>query len=256
MMKPLTCVLLIQNPDIERQILHCAENFNTIEILEVYKNSIEVIEKLNQVHPDILMLNVDTTDFDPIEFIKMIERPPFVIGITNHPENVIQLLDNGFFDLLMVRFTLEDFCKKISKIIKIVHDLKGTNLKYGVASDTQMQYKAKRVLPSQKDYMFLKHHRVSTKMRFDDIVYIQNVGNILKVYGSEGQFSYHSSTLSKMLHELPTDRFVRLNKSIIVNYSKIEKVERHIIYMQDQEFKLSRTYSMQMMEILNQRDSF
>jgi DNA-binding LytR/AlgR family response regulator len=59
-----------------------------------------------------------------------------------------------------------------------------------------------------------------------------------------------------MLHELPTDRFVRLNKSIIVNYSKIEKVERHIIYMQDQQFKLSRTYSMQMMEILNQRDSF
>ena len=151
---------------------------------------------------------------------------------------------------------MEDFCKKISKIIKIVHDLKGTNLKNGVASDTQMQYKAKRVISSQKDYIFLKHRRVSTKMRFDDINYIQNVGNILKVYGSEGQFSYHSSTLSKMLHELPTDRFVRLNKSIIVNYSKIEKVERHIIYMQDQQFKLSRTYSMQMMEILNQRDSF
>jgi DNA-binding LytR/AlgR family response regulator len=250
-METLTCSLLIQSADIETKILDCAENFSSIQIAEIFKNPFDAFEKLNKTCSDILFVDIDFLHFNPVEFFKMINRPTFIIGLTENREKVLDLLDDGFFDLLFNPFTLEDFCKKIGKVIRIVQDIKANRFKVNAVSDNDLQYSIKQPLPLQKEFMFLKYRRVSTKIRFDDIIYIQNVGNVLKVFNENGAFFYHGSTLCKMLRSLPSNRFIRLNKSIIVNFAKIDKMERHLIYVKNQSFKLSRTYSYQLMDVLN-----
>lgn len=253
-METLTCSLLVQSTEIENRIMNCAEKFSTIQIAEIFKNPIDAVEKLNQNRVDILLVDIDIIDFDPIEFLKMINRPTFIIGLTENKEKVLDLLDNGFLDLLFNHFTLEDFCKKISKVIRIVQDLKVNRFKVNTVADSDLSYNTKQPLTLQKEFMFLKYRRVSTKIRFEDILYIQNIGNVLKVFDCNGDVFYHGSTLSRMLRNLPGNRFIRLNKSIIVNFAKIDKMERHYIYVKDQQFKLSRTYSFQLMEVLNKKD--
>lgn len=251
-MKSLSCVLLIENNEIENTIISYIENFKSIEIVDVLRNSVEAIEKLNHDRFDILILNTKVDGLNAIEFLKMIHSPPFIIGLTDQESNIMHLLNSGFTDLLFFKFTMEEFCIKISKIIKILNLIKKVeNLTENIVSDVSSVYNKKdNPEVHKRDFIFLRFRKVSTKIKFDDIEYIQNVGNVLKIYDVTGNYCYHTSTLSRMLENLPSDRFIRLNKSIIINYSKIEKVERNIIHMKDQTFKLSRTYAMQMMKIL------
>ena len=53
-MEKLTCALFVQDSQIETQLLGCIQLFDSIKILRVFKNPIELIEKLHRENPDIL----------------------------------------------------------------------------------------------------------------------------------------------------------------------------------------------------------
>ncbi len=246
-MNKLKCTLYVNSAEIENRILEYIQNFDTIEVLAVFKNELEMIEKLTHLRPDVLFLDICGANSAVADFLQIMTKPPFIIGITQKMDTLKNYLDNGFFDLIRPEFSLTDFCRTISKIITIATSLKTESNEPAAAEPpVALKYKSKPQIP--KEYIILRHHRDKTRVRYDDILYILNVGNVVKIIDVDGKPHYHASTLVKILKELPFERFARVNKSVIVNCDKIDKIANQKIYIRDTAFLLSRTYSIELME--------
>lgn len=250
-MEELNCVLYMQNASLEEQVADCLRNFGTIRIMDVLHNEVELLERLKFYSPDILLVNMDSRNFNSADFIRLLSSdPPFIIGFSEDLHNKWESLDDGFFDIMKVPFGLSDFCRKMAKILKVVSAFQPVR-KMTAVSDVAAGYGVSESGEPQKEFIMLRHRGVKTKLRFDDIAYVRNVGNVLKVTDMNDKSYYHSSTLVKLLQGLPSDFFARINKSVVVNCKRVEKTEHQKLYILNQEFKVSRTYSMELMEIFN-----
>lgn len=240
-MKPLQCIIIVSDKKLENKLIEQLQQFDTIEIIDVLKNKIELIEKMNMVRPDILFIDIDTDAWDYNEMINQVQRPPFIIGITQKVYNALLYLEMGFFDLLTPRVDSELFFKKMAKILRIARHFSMTQQNL---SETPITYKRNHKTGFlNKSYIFVKYKKSNIRLVFEDILYVCNVGNYLRIELINGKTYYHTSTLKKFHTILPADKFLRINKSIIVNATRIDQIEKDTIHIKQHTFRISRIYS-------------
>lgn len=246
-MKKLNCILFIKDSLLEEKLIQRIHAFDSIEIIDIIKNSVEFIEKLNRTHPYLLFVDMDMPGGEVEEILKLVAKPPFLIAITEQKSMVPDLMANGFFDFLDRKLDLEIFCRKMSKVLNITHSLCSQNSDQ--VNEAPLSYRAGKAAVKLKSYTFIKYKKTNLKLFYDDILFIKNTGNCLRIENYNGKIYYHNSTLKKFLSILPSDKFVRINKSIIVNYNRIEKFEKNMVYLKSQAFNVSRIYTMNLKDM-------
>lgn len=240
-MKKLTGTCYIQDKKLKEKIQECIKQFYSIELLDSFKDRIEVIEKLGQKNPDIFFIEVDDAD-QSIELLSQIANPPFIIGVASKREMSQTLLDSGFYDILYAgELKLDYFCKKMSKIFRLVNSLTLKNV-MNSASESNSTYINRKISIPRRKFIFVRSKKTSVKVFFDEILYIKNAGSDSKLFLSNNKTLYHGSSLKKFLLQLPSEYFVRINNSSIINIDKIDRIDKNKIVIQKEEMKVSKVY--------------
>lgn len=248
-MKSLKCVLCTDSTELEAKMLHFINQFTFLENAEVIHDLVSCIERLNKIRPEILFIDTDQQSVDMKVFFQVINKPAIIIAITAKEECIAELLDIGCFDvMIMSKLNLEYFCKKIGKIMNLFNKFDKKSY-YPVVEENPAYYRP--ALPEKKDSMFIKYQKSSFKVKYDDILYIKNVGGSLKLYMDGAKNLYHKATLRKFMEMLPSDLFVRINNSTIINMSKVEKYSRNHVTIQNEIFNVSRIYKETFKECLH-----
>lgn len=247
-MKVLNCIVFMMDNTLEEKLIKRIRAFDSIEISEIIKNSVGLIEKLNRKKPDILFINLDNKEIAFSNVIKLIRKPPFIIGITDNKKQIYEGLEQGVFDFLNSKLDIEDICRKISKIWHIYNCL--IPQKMMQADEAPAIYNATRNLTKQKNHTFVRYKKMNIKVVFDDILFIKNTGNCLRIENYNSSVYYHNSTLKQFIAILPPDNFIRINKSIVVNFNRIERYEKDTIYVKNHSFKISRIYAARLKDLL------
>ncbi len=91
------------------------------------------------------------------------------------------------------------------------------------------------------DFLFVKSDRVIYKVRFEDILYIESVGDYVKIFTCNKHYVTHFS-LKKLEGILPSGFFPRVHKSYIVSVSKIDSIDGNIINVQKDKIPIGRNY--------------
>ncbi len=241
-MKKLSAVLFIKNKKINELIDECFNQFHSIEIIDNYKDRVEVIERFNQRNPDIFVIEIDEDYVQSIDLLSQINNAPFLIAISSDVLITQKLLDSGFSDVIYSDLlTMEYFCKKISKIFKLINSLsiKSTS---SVASESNLTYIRRKGIFPQRKFIFLRHKKTTVKVYFDEILYIKNAGCDSKIYLTNKKNYFHNSSLKKFLNVLPPDIFLRINNSSIINLDKIDKIDKNLLVIQNETMKISKNY--------------
>ncbi|MCE1155014.1 MAG: LytTR family transcriptional regulator DNA-binding domain-containing protein [Bacteroidales bacterium] len=96
-----------------------------------------------------------------------------------------------------------------------------------------IENKLKRELSEpQPGFIIVKSDYKSVKLMFDDILYIESANEYVKIYLSGGEMIMTFMRLKNMENELPKDKFMRVQRSFIVNLEKIKAVEKNKIYIE------------------------
>lgn len=240
-MKTLKCVLCTDSTDLEAKMLHFINQFTSLENAEVIHDLVSCIERLNKIRPEILFIDTDQQSMDMKVFFQIINKPAIIIAITAKEECIAELLDIGCFDVMIIsKLNLDYFCKKIGKIMNLFNKFdKKSN--YPVVEESPTAYRSV-LSETKRDSMFIKYQKSSFKVKYDDILYIKNVGGSLKFYMDGSKNLYHKATLRKFMETLPSDQFVRINNSTIINMSKVEKYSRNHVTIKNEAFNVSRIY--------------
>lgn len=218
-------------------------------MLYVLKNNMELVEKIHQRPPDILFIS-DTF----CEMLQNINQPPFVIVIEEKGLFSNKSKRNLFFDVLSTPVQEQNLCDVFGKVFKIANAYRMQSVALPTVSEDTPKYQLPEV-DRNHEQMFIKNGKVSYKIVFDNVLYIKNVGNSLQINMEDGKNFFYRSTLRKFYNLLPENRFARINKSMVVNYTKISRFQNQKVWIQNEQFSVSRIYIVRLRELLRLKRS-
>ncbi|HAF29500.1 MAG TPA: DNA-binding response regulator [Bacteroidales bacterium] len=219
------CIIIDDEPIAIKVIQEHLENFKNMECIHGFTKAIDAIEILSKKKVDLLFLDINMPGISGIEFLKSLSKPPKVIFTTAYRNFAVDAFELDAIDYLVKPISFERFLKAINKFLIL-----------------EKKPETERLEKEQiKDYIILKSDKKNYKIPFKDILYIESLDNYIKVYTSDFSIICYES-LSGIEKELPDSDFIRIHRSFIVNYSKVEVFTSAFVEIAGRRFTIGRNY--------------
>lgn len=143
-----------------------------------------------------------------------------IVFTTAYAEYALDSYEVSAIDYLVKPIEMNRFLKAVNKAI-VYHKL--------LLSET-----AERVEEIQEEYIFIKSERRYIKINFSDILFIEGLKDY-SILQLEGQRVITKMNLKNIHEQLPAKQFLRINKSYIVNTSRIDSFDTNDIFIKSYE---------------------
>jgi DNA-binding LytR/AlgR family response regulator len=101
----------------------------------------------------------------------------------------------------------------------------------------------------EEDFIFVKSNLKKRKVFLNELRYIEALGDYVKMV-TEHDALVVLSTMKAFEALLPSDRFLRIHKSYIVNLDKVERYNSKVIELDKEQLPLSRNRKAELAEAL------
>lgn len=91
------------------------------------------------------------------------------------------------------------------------------------------------------NYLFVKDKGTWIKLFFDDITYIEAADNYSTIFFENKEACVITKNLKYFEENLPQNIFIRVNRSVMINTQKVEKMDSKTVYINHKEFSISDT---------------
>ena len=223
------CLIIDDEPLAQRVIEKYLENIPFLEIVGKCSNAVEAIEVLHNREVDLLFLDINMPRLNGMDFLKTLKNPPLVIITTAYAEYAIQGYELDVVDYLMKPFAFDRFYKAIQKAEEMI---KGREIP---------QLEAKEASRQEETFIFVKSSKKTYKVNLDEILYIEALGDYVKIYTTEKMIISYQS-LKNIESLLPSSSFPRVHKSFIIALSRIELIEGNHVKIKDRQIPIGTNF--------------
>ncbi len=195
-----------------------------LELLALCSNGIEAIEKINQLQPDLLFLDIQMPKINGFEVLSSIEKQPAaVVFVTAYDQFAIKAFDVHAVDYLLKPYTAKRLQECVSKSIQIIHS-KNKSLSVD-ARALQSTYSGTRKRDTinflHQDKLVIKSNGSTRILNQQEIRWVEAYDYYVKIHLLDETTVLYRSTMKKMEAFLDKLIFLRIHKSSIVNLSCI-----------------------------------
>lgn len=189
------------------------KDFTEIEIIDEAVNADEASQKIEQLNPDLIFLDIQMPGKTGFDLLAELDRSPQVIFTTAHHEFALKAFEVNALDYLMKPVEPRRLADAIQK-------LQATEFRVG----TSLPEISNNGMLTEHDQVFVKDGERCWFVKLGEIRLFESVGNYARVY-----FGANKPLILKSLNALE-DRldnkvFFRTNRKHIVNLRLIEKIE-------------------------------
>ena len=203
--------LVIDDEPLAQNIIRkYAEDIKSIEIKGFCNDALEAMLILENQAIDLIFLDINMPKLSGIEFLKTLKNPPLIILTTAYTDYAMEGYELNVLDYLVKPFSFVRFLKAVQK------------------AEQQIQISKKTKELEKPESIFIKSNKKSYQVRFIDIVYIEGLGDYIKIH-TEKTHLITNLTMKKMEELLPENEFYRIHKSYIVNLKKIVAIEGNMV---------------------------
>ena len=94
--------LLVDDEDLARAALRRElEPSADIEIVDEAVNGVEAIEKIGELRPDLVLLDIEMPGFDGFEVVQHLSDPPVIVFVTAYDEYAVRAFEANAVDYLL-----------------------------------------------------------------------------------------------------------------------------------------------------------
>ncbi len=214
------CLIVDDEPLAQRVIEKYAEDIPFLDIVQKCSSAVEAIDVLHNLDVELIFLDINMPRLSGMDFLKTLKNPPLVIITTAYAEFAIQGYELDVVDYLMKPFSFERFYKAIQKVEEL---LKGKDQRQSENRETDKQ---------DDTFIFIKSSKKTYKVNLEDILYIEALGDYVKIYTTEKMIISYQS-LKNIETLLPSSAFPRIHKSFIIALSRIDLIEGNHVKIKD-----------------------
>jgi two-component system response regulator LytT len=228
--------IIIDDEKMARVIIRTLCNqIDSLNILEEFTNAIGAIKYLNENTVDLILLDIHMPDFNGLDFIRSLKKPPKIILITSDSKFAIEAFEYDFLiDYLLKPLKLDRFKKAIDKA-----QVKELELVSKSASTSVME----------NDF-YINIDRRLIKIDLPSIYLIEAKGDYIKIKTDTKDYLVHS-TLKKIEEKLPGWLFLKIHRSFIINIKKIIDIEDNSVLIKKDVIPVSRSKRPELMKRLD-----
>lgn len=222
--------LIVDDEPLSRQVLKgFVSDHPDLELAGECKDALEAMSFLEKHGVDLLFLDINMPKLSGVNFYKTLQNKPEVIFTTAYSEFAVEGFELNAIDYLMKPIAFERFIKAIQK----AKDKLGQN-----SSSSPVQ-----------DYIMLKADKKMYRTPFEDILFCEALGDYVKVHLSD-KVLIVTTTMKKLLTELPEQIFLRTHKSYIINKTKVEYIEGNQIKIGEGMVSIGQSYREEVLKAL------
>lgn len=226
--KPVNCIIVDDEP-VAREILeNHLEKIDTIHVVASCKSAMEAFKIINTRHVDLIFLDINMPDISGLSFARSMSREYKVIFTTAYREYAVDGFDLKAVDYLLKPISFERLLQGINKFLE--------------ESSAVLPGKSGEITIEKDDSIFVRSDRKMVKVNFNDIVFIESLGDYIKINLEEQKVLVTRDTISNIEARLPAGDFLRIHRSFIVSLQKIETFTSDTIGIGKHELPISRSY--------------
>lgn len=203
-----------------------------LELMRSFHNAMDCIEYLKNNKVDLLFLDIQMEELTGIQLIKVLKERPEIIFTTAYDNYALQGYELDVTDYLLKPISFERFVKSVDK----VYDKLAAKTQGKTTSPQEVS-----IFNPKNDFFFVKTEFRLQKVDFKDILYIEGMGDYLRIVTTKERIMTLQNFKS-MEEILPSSRFIRVHRSYIVSMDKILSIERNRIKIADQLIPVGENY--------------
>jgi DNA-binding LytR/AlgR family response regulator len=205
-----------------------------LNLLEMFNNPVDSVQYLMNNTVDLMFLDIQMEQLTGIQLLNVLKNKPMVIFTTAYDSFALQGYELDAIDYLLKPISFERFMKAVDKVYDKMQ------LQNHSKTETT-EHNHIIITPEKNDYFFVKTEFRYEKIDFNDILYIEGMGDYLCIVTAKKKIMTLQG-FKKMEESLPHNAFCRVHKSYIVAIDKIESVERNRIKIRDMQIPVSDSY--------------
>jgi len=213
--------------DDELPALKIIENFcgkvDFIQLDKTFHKPLEALAYIEKFPVDLLFLDINMPSLTGLELYKSVKQNTMAIFTTAYSEHAVEGFNLNAVDYLLKPFTFERFQQATNK-----------------AADYYTFLHQKQDLEQQD--IFIRAEYSLLKVKISSILYIEGLGDYLKVFTHEQKPIITRMTMKSILSKLPAEEFIRVHRSFIVPFSRISQVRNKMIHVEGKEIPLGSSY--------------
>ena len=233
-MKKLRCIIVDDEPVARKLLQEFVDQVPFLNWQGNFENALKAEAFLKDNPTDLILLDIEMPKVSGLQFLQKLAIDPLVILTTAFPRYALEGYELDVIDYLLKPVAFSRFLKAVHKALDYY------------------QLKQGATFAESPAYLFIKSEKRIEKLELAKILYAESVGNYVRICTEDKTFLAYL-TMKSLEAQLPSDEFVKIHYSYLVNYAKIDAIEGNELKVGNKTLPLSRNHRDTLMKLVHQR---
>jgi two-component system LytT family response regulator len=208
-------------------LIEYAKKNSNFEHLGNFTHPILGLQKINEINPQLLFIDIDMPELNGIELVKQIKNKDIiVVFITSHAEFALEGFQLQAFDYILKPLNQEKFDVLASRIIDFWNIKKKAEF-YDILIE--------------ENSIIIKEGHARIKLSTHDIIYLEALQDYTKII-TQNKSYLTLTTFTSLIDRLPIQQFMRVHRSYAVALNKVKQLKNNEIICGDFTIPIGKTY--------------
>lgn len=221
------CLIIDDEPLARKGMCEYVQDTPYLHLAGSLENALQADDFLAANPVDLILLDIRMPKLTGIEFLKNLKNPPMVIFTTAYPQYALESYDLQVMDYLVKPISPERFTRAVQKA-----------LDYFLLKQQHAP-----------GYFFVRCDHKQEKINFKDVLFVEAMQNYCIIHTPARKFICYI-TLTAVIAQLPSDRFMKVHKSFVVALEKVDGIEASMLRIDTHHIPVSRSLKAEVMKLL------
>ena len=227
------CIIVDDNKMARMALKQLVSQVPGLELVAECENAEDALNSLNTTQVELVLLDIEMPGMSGLELIKKLgNTKPLIIFTTAKKDYAVEAFELNVVDYLIKPIALPRFKQAVEK-----------------ASET-IESNKQELKVEEQGFVFVKDNGVLKRISIDDILFLEAMGDYVKVHTLQ-KFHVVHATLKSIEEKLPAAKFIRVHRSYIVAINKIDFIQEGTISIGKTSIPVADTHKSNLNKRLN-----
>lgn len=216
-----------------------------LKLVGAYSSAVQAMQEMHDHIVDLIFLDIQMPELNGLDYSRMIPQQTRVVFTTAFNQYALDGYKVNALDYLLKPISYPDFLQAANKAqewFKLVEK----------SQQTEQPEKTEKA--EDKQSIFVKSEYKLIQIELKNILYIEGLKDYVKIYEENSTKPIMSLMSMKAMEDmLPSDRFMRVHRSYIVQKEKIRIIEHNRIVFGNTYIPIGDSYKQVFQDYLNKR---
>ena len=204
-----------------------------LELVKECEDAMEAYHLINAQPIDLIFLDIEMPGMTGLELTKNLgHKSPLIVFTTAKKDYAVEAFELNVVDYLIKPVSPARFLQAVER----ANEAKNSD--------------REEVKVEEQEFVFVKDNGILKRINVDDILYLEAMGDYVKVHTAQ-KFHVLHATLKSIEEKLPASKFIRVHRSYIVSLSKIDFIQEGVIAIGKASVPVADTYRTALNKRLN-----